>query len=58
MEESDNIKDESTSNRGQKNIPTNLPEMIDTFISGKITAEELEILKAKKKKLRREKRKK
>lgn len=56
IKENEDIEEKNTNSRGQRNIPTQLPEMIDTFISGKITVEELEILKAKKKKERRERR--
>lgn len=54
--ENEDITNKSAGKGDQKNIPTHLPELIDTFISGRITAEEFEMLKAKKKKLRREKR--
>lgn len=56
MDETKSIEDKNPSK--QKNVSTKLPEMIETFISGRITKEELEILKAKKKRERREKRRK
>lgn len=56
MEETQKIRDKNP--QGQKNIPTRLPDLIETFISGRISLEELELIKARKKKERREKRRK
>lgn len=54
IEEAEKI--EAQNPNRQHKVSTPLPEMIQTFISGRITAEELEIIKARKKKQRREKR--
>ena len=57
MEESKKFKDTNTPKGSEKqsNIPTNtFPKDIDSFVSGLITADQLEEIKARKKRERRE----
>ena len=57
MEENKKFKDINTSKGSEKqsNIPTNtFPKDIDSFVSGLITADQLEEIKARKKRERRE----